>query len=141
MSHPKPGSVPANKDSGTLYEAAFNYQAQRRGCGEVFLSQSDNSAIDAVISSPMGQLYRVQIKGSRQEKAISIAPFRGRGKTRRYLDPKKYEVLAVYAAIYEMWYLIPSERVGKAVRLKIWPMFKNSKGQYEVYRENWKIFK
>ncbi len=141
MSQAKPGKVPDNKDCGTLYEAAFNYQAQRRCCGEVFLSQSDNSGIDAVISSPMGQLYRVQIKGSRQEKAISIAPFRGRGKTKRSLDPKKYEVLAVYAATYDTWYLIPSERVGKAVRLKIWPMFKNSKGMYEVYKENWKIFK
>ena len=129
-----------NKQLGTIFEAAFAYHALCNGC-EVFLSQGEFSVVDAVVISPMDQLFRVQIRGTAKQKGVSISPPTGRGANTKPLDQTKYEVLAVYAHAYRIWYLIPSAMVAPAKTLKIYPMFPESRGQYEIYRDNWKIFK
>lgn len=127
-----------NKKRGALYEAAFNYYAQRTGA-EVFLSQGDHSVVDAVVISEMGKLYRVQIKGTTQTKVVGVKITKG--KQGKILHENEYDVLAVYAQAYDAWYLIPSNMVNTRKTLKVFPMFPDSTGQYEVYREHWKIFK
>jgi len=127
-----------NKQRGALYEAAFGYYATRAGC-EVFTSNADHSVVDAIVISEMGQVYRVQIKGTEGEKVVTVKTTKGaKGKV---LSESEYDVLAVYAAAYDLWYLIPSHMVNKRRTLKIYPMFPNSKGQYEIYRGNWNVFK
>ena len=137
VKHGKRGSR-GNKRRGALYEAAFNYYAQKTG-SEVFTSNADYSVIDAIVVSDMRRIYRVQIKGTEQTKVVTVKTTRGANLEK--LNKDEYDVLAVFAAAYNIWYLIPSHMVNARQRLKIYPMFPDSQGQYEMYRDNWKIFK
>jgi hypothetical protein len=136
------------KRLGYIYEQEFFTRALRQGL-EVFTPLGDHLPVDCMIVNSAGKKFNVQIKGSGK------ASFSGRKNgCNRYkfstttgrsvkqpLDCTKVDVVAIYCADIDTWYLLPCMAIDGALTVAVYPHNPNSKAKHEKYRENWEIFK
>jgi hypothetical protein len=134
-----------HRSVGTLYEYIFIAEALRRKL-QPHVPVGDYLPHDVVVYDSDGACKRVQIKGtacSHIERGHKRSPrFRITvkvGADAKLLTPEMADVVACYVAPWDYWYLIPiDELVGRAIWL--YPHQKDSRGQYEKYRNKWDIF-
>jgi hypothetical protein len=134
-----------SKRFGTLYEQVFIVEALRRDL-QPHMPVGDYLAHDVVVYTNEGVCSRVQIKGTacassgmKRQARYQISNKSGAAKRQMRFDCSRVDVVAVYVAPFEAWYLIPCEEVvSKTVRL--YPHIEDSNGQYEKYRDNWEVF-
>ena len=136
------------KRLGYIYEQEFFTRALRQGL-EVFTPLGDHLPVDCMIVNSAGKKFNVQIKGSGK-----ASPSERKNGCQRYkfstttgrsvkqpLDCTKVDVVAIYCADIDTWYLIPCMALDGALTVAVYPHNPNSKAKHEKYRENWEIFK
>lgn len=134
-----------NKRLGTSYECLFLYEALQRGL-HPHQCVGDYLGHDIAIMNDAGKFFRVNVKGTSQSRCSN-------GGARRFtikvlagspptpLDCTKVDVVAVYIAPKQLWYLVPCLPVSNLSTLKFYPDTPNgSKAVTETYRENWDCF-
>tara|TARA_R100000005_G_scaffold89885_1_gene60821 strand:- start:619 stop:1056 length:438 start_codon:yes stop_codon:yes gene_type:complete len=141
----------STKEAGTLYEQLFIVESLRRGL-QPHTPVGDFLPHDLVVYGSNGICYRVQIKGTSTEARHSKRPNqRGRyritaaygSKSKTLIDCNQTDILACYVAPWDLWYIIPCEKVRSVC---VWlypdPQIKKRKrtGTYEQYKNNWDIF-
>ena len=136
------------KRKGYIYEQTFFTKALNNGL-EVFLPLGDHLPVDCIVVNSAGKKFNVQIKGSSQaspvEKDNGCTRYKfsvTTGRTvKQPLDCTKVDVVAIYCAEIDTWYLIPCMALDGALTIAVYPHNPNSKAKHEKYRENWEIFK
>ena len=136
------------KRLGYIYEQAFFTESLRHGL-EVFVPLGDHLPVDCIIVNSAGKKFNVQVKGSSQarsaEKNNGSSRYKFSATTGRTvkqpLDCTKVDVVAIYCADIDTWYLLPCMAIDGALTVAVYPHNPNSKAKHEKYRENWEIFK
>ena len=136
------------KRLGYIYEQEFFTRALRQGL-EVFTPLGDHLPVDCMIVNSAGKKFNVQIKGSGKASSserkngcnrYKFSTTTGRS-VKQPLDCTKVDVVAIYCADIDTWYLIPCMALDGALTVAVYPHNPNSKAKHEKYRENWEIFK
>tara|TARA_R100000951_G_C2566196_1_gene157249 strand:- start:138 stop:560 length:423 start_codon:yes stop_codon:yes gene_type:complete len=136
------------KRLGYIYEQEFFTRALRQGL-EVFTPLGDHLPVDCMIVNSAGKKFNVQIKGSGKASSserkngcnrYKFSTTTGRS-VKQPLDCTKVDVVAIYCADIDTWYLIPCMAIDGALTVAVYPHNPNSKAKHEKYRENWEIFK
>lgn len=133
-----------SKTKGTAWEFKFFSQVLERGY-DLFLPAGEDTPVDCHVCNSAGTIYRVQIKGtggmSKEGTQASRYKISAATTTRKEpIDCTKVDVLVVYVAPENAWYLIPCVKLGQSVSAWFYPHIEGSKGQYEKFREDWDIF-
>jgi len=131
-----------HKKMGTIYEVQFRMDALKQGF-DVFNPEGDYSLVDAIVLNQVGKSFRVQVKGTSKRSDVDL------GRTTKYkcimhaakedATAKEVDVLACYIAPKNTWYLLPMTRAIGRQSFVFFPS-KDSKSQWEPYRNNWDIF-
>ena len=109
-----PTSTSMAKRLGYIYEQAFFTESLRHGL-EVFVPLGDHLPVDCIIVNSAGKKFNVQIKGSSKASPVEknngctrykFSVTTGRA-TKQPLDCTKVDVVAIYCADIDTWYLIP----------------------------------
>jgi len=133
-----------NKKSGTYYEQLFICECLNKGM-DVSVPIGDYNQYDVIIDTSK-TLFRVQVKGTASKRrdrrsGYSITTGMGRhtSKKTRYQDDA-YDILAalVISDGYQYWYIIPKDKVGTNLTLKLFPS-PDSKAKWEKYRHGWDL--
>lgn len=130
------------KIQGQKAEAKFQFDALVR---DLIVSKpyGDNSTYD-FITDFKGTLKRVQVKSvSVKDKGTNryrISATNSRHKSDCKYTKADIDIVACYIFDLDMWYLVPIEEISGAY-INAYPDLKNSKGKYEIYKENWNILK
>lgn len=120
------------KAKGELAESIFVVKAKALGL-EVSEPLSDNLAFDFHVQSRLGG-FRVQVKSAwKLSKHDYVVRFNPNAPTRT----SGYDVLAVYIAPLDVWYVIPASVIPNRW-LSLYPHVTDSRGKYEKYREGWR---
>ena len=136
------------KRLGYIYEQTFFAEALKHGL-EVFCPLGDYLPVDCIVVNSAGKKFNVQIKGSSKaspaEKNNGCTRYKfsvttGRS-VKQPLDCTKVDVVAIYCADIDTWYLIPCMALDGVLTAAVYPNNPNSKAKHEKYRENWEIFK
>jgi len=136
------------KRKGYIYEQIFFTEALKNGL-EVFCPLGDHLPVDCIVVNSAGRKFNVQIKGSEKssvsERKNGCARYKfstTTGRVVKYpLDCTKVDVVAIFCADIDAWYLIPCLAIDGALTVAVYPHNPNSKGKHEKYREAWEIFK
>ena len=110
-------------------------EAYKRGL-RIFEPQGAAHRFDILIQGAKGY-RRVQIKGTTQKRCVRILCGVG---AKRKLNREAYDILALYSETYDIWYIIPSEKIVSS-SVSIYPMYPQGEGPgyYEKYREQWTL--
>jgi len=120
------------KARGELAESIFAVKAQALGL-TVSKPLGENQAFDFHVQSRLGA-FRVQVKSAWK---LSSRQYMVRFNPRLLNRSSGYDVVVVYIAPLDTWYIIPASAVHKPW-LSLYPHVPNSKGQYEKYLEGWR---
>ena len=132
---------------GTVYELEFRKRAILHGL-EVFPSEGDYSVVDSIVLNPAGKSYRVQIKGTsaQSSEGFKRPPPKDKYKliVKSGVDNKKVkatevDVLSFYIFPRDTWYNIPTIKTSNIYNFSFF-LGKNSKSQWEPFRNNWDVF-
>jgi len=136
------------KRFGYIYEQEFFTKSLRQGL-EVFTPLGDHLPVDCIVVNSAGKKFNVQIKGSGKASSserkngcnrYKFSTTTGRS-VKHPLDCTKVDVVAIYCADIDTWYLIPCMAIDGALTVAVYPHNPDSKAKHEKYRENWEIFK
>ena len=136
------------KRKGYIYEQIFFTEALKNGL-EVFCPLGDHLPVDCIVVNSAGRKFNVQIKGSEKssvsERKNGCARYKfstTTGRVVKYpLDCTKVDVVAIFCADIDAWYLIPCLAIDGALTVAVYPHNPDSKAKHEKYREAWEIFK
>jgi hypothetical protein len=132
-----------SKRKGAAYEAQFTADAMKLGL-DVLAPIGDYLPYDLMVMRKDTPV-RVQVKGTAYKQKSKKDTFRvsaatGSSRTsRNRLDPKQVDVLAMYVVPCETWYHIPVAKIA-AVAIYVRPLAKDSRGQYEIWKEAWSVY-
>jgi len=133
---------------GYIWEQVFFTEALKHGL-EVFTPLGDYLPQDCIVVNSAGKKFNVQIKGSsalkicKKNKGMGryqINCTHGSGNTTP-VDCTKVDVVSVYCADIDLWYLIPCMALDGATVIGLYPHNPDSKAKHEKYRNYWDIFK
>jgi hypothetical protein len=154
---PEIARVGSSKVVGQTVEALFKYHCMRKGLIP-HAPEGDPPCHDTVVfNSQSGRFKSVQVK--------STSSFKNsyRNKAHKLSDPDRrsikgnykikatcyndrialkdtyVDVLVVFVVPHNAWYVIPTKKIVSR-NLNFFPHIKNSTGQYEKYRDNWRAF-
>ena len=136
------------KRFGYIYEQEFFTKSLRQGL-EVFTPLGDHLPVDCIVVNSAGKKFNVQIKGSGKASSserkngcnrYKFSTTTGRS-VKHPLDCTKVDVVAIYCADIDTWYLLPCMAIDGALTVAVYPHNPDSKAKHEKYRENWEIFK
>ncbi len=131
------------KRKGYIYEQTFFTEALQRGL-EVFTPLGDYLPQDCIVVNAAGKKFNVQIKGTEKsnedKNRYKFSVTTGRA-VKQPLDCTKVDVVAIFCADIDTWYLIPCMAIDGALTVAVYPHNPKSKAKHEKYRENWQIFK
>ena len=136
------------KRFGYIYEQEFFTKSLRQGL-EVFTPLGDHLPVDCIVVNSAGKKFNVQIKGSGKASSserkngcnrYKFSTTTGRS-VKQPLDCTKVDVVAIYCADIDTWYLLPCMAIDGALTVAVYPHNPDSKAKHEKYRENWEIFK
>lgn len=126
-----------NKRRGAETELLFLYEAWSRGL-TVSHPYGDVAPYDCIVESA-GKLSRVQVRRlSDPEHGSTVGSGHGRAHARPYTKAE-IDVLAVYAPLTPVWYLIPVEAFEGVIRLRLVPHLPHSRGKFEKWRDAWHL--
>jgi hypothetical protein len=135
-----------NKKVGTAWEYEFFARILDLGY-DLFIPAGDNLPQDCIVGNSAGKLFKVQIKGTtraypdkRNTPRYKICAGSG-AKSKTPIDCTKVDLLAVYIASRDVWYLIPCLELTETVGCWFYPDNEDSKARFEIYRDNWSYFK
>ncbi len=102
------------KRKGYIYEQTFFTEALKNGL-EVFIPLGDHLPVDCILVNSAGKNFNVQIKGSEKsskgERKNGCKRYRFSTTTGRVvkqpLDCTKVDIVAIFCADINTWYLIP----------------------------------
>ena len=131
-----------NKRLGTLYENIFICEALKRNL-QPHVPVGDYLPHDLIVYTEAGNCVKVQVKGTscrhphQPSGRFKIQCMTGANKAK--IKTSYADIMACYVAPWDYWYLIPVDSLlGPSVG--IYPAKKDSKGQYEKYRNDWSVF-
>jgi len=133
---------------GYIWEQVFFTEALKHGL-EVFTPLGDYLPQDCIVVNSAGKKFNVQIKGSSVLKICKKNKGMGRyqvnctsGSTGlNAIDCTKVDVVAVYCADIDLWYLIPCMALDGSTVVGLYPHNPESKAKHEKYKDGWDIFK
>lgn len=120
------------KAKGELAESIFVVKAQALGL-QVSKPLGENQAFDFHVQSRLGT-FRVQVKSAWK---LSQRQYMVRFNPRSLNQASGYDVVVVYVAPLDVWYVIPASAVQKPW-LALYPQVTDSKGKYERFRDGWR---
>ena len=130
-----------NMHKGTAGELLFAFEAYRRGLYPCVPSMGDPPCFDMVVINRIsGRPVVVQVKtavqksNSRKYQAKALCQ-----NDSIHLNKTNVQYLCVYTPGPNVWYMVPVGRI-RATSITVFPLNKNSRGQYERFKENWKAF-
>ena len=123
-----------NKAKGELAESIFVTQALALGL-EVSKPMGENHAFDFHVQSRRLGSFRVQVKSAWM--AVSRGPYIVNLKHRWQNRRSAYDVVAIYLARLDFWYVIPASAIRHQY-LRLYPHTTNRRAKYEIYREGWR---
>ena len=123
-----------NKAKGELVESIFVMKAQSLGL-EVSKPMGENHAFDFHVESRRLGTFRVQVKSAWMHvpRGPYIINLKDRWRNRR----SGYDVVAIYIARLDFWYVIPRSAINH-IYLRLYPHSNNPRAKYEIYREGWR---
>ncbi len=120
------------KAKGELAESIFVVKAEALGL-QVSKLLGESDAFDFHVQSRLGT-FRVQVKSAwKVPRWHYLVGFRPRGLN----QSSGYDVLVVYIAPLDAWYIIPASAVEERWLL-LYPRVPKNKGKYEKYLEGWR---
>ena len=135
-----------HKRKSVSYEYQFFTRALEEDL-DVFIPAGDYLHQDCLVMNGAGRVFKVQIKGT----ASAITENRS---TPRYkiqactgsankvpIDCTKVDIVVAYIAPRNVFYVVPCLELAHTVGPWFYPDSQESKGKYEIYRENWGLFK
>jgi len=131
---------------GYIWEQVFFTEALKHGL-EVFTPLGDYHPQDCIVLNSSGRKFNVQVKGTSQKQFCKKNKGLGRYKVTcttgisTAIDCDKVDVVAVYCADIELWYLIPCLALEGSTVVAMYPHNPNSEAKHEKYRDYWDIFK
>ena len=133
---------------GYIWEQVFFTEALKHGL-EVFTPLGDYLPQDCIVVNSAGKKFNVQIKGSSAIKICKKNKGMGRYQVNctsgsgniTPVDCTKVDVVSVYCADIDLWYLIPCMALDGATVIGLYPHNPDSKAKHEKYKDNWDIFK
>jgi len=132
------------KRKGYIYEQTFFTEALKHSL-EVFTPLGDHLPVDCIIVNSAGKKFNVQIKGTEKSNESDKNRYKISTSTGRVvkhpLDCTKVDIVAIFCADIDTWYLVPCMAIDGALTVAVYPHNPNSKAKHEKYRENWDIFK
>ena len=134
------------KRDGNLYEQIFFAEALKHGL-EVFPPLGDYLPVDCLVMNTAGRVFKVQIKGTahtskenRENPRYIVTTAFGRD-SKASIDCTKVDVVVVYLADINFFYIIPCMAIDGAKRISLYALDSDSKAKHEKYREAWELFK
>ena len=134
-----------NKRRGSFYEYKFFAEAMKKDL-DVFVPAGDHLPVDCLVTNEKGTIFKVQVKGTcskclnnRVTPRYKVTAATG-SKTKVPIDCKKVDILAVYIEPHDIFYIIPCNVLGQRTSPWFYPETENSKGQFELYKEDWTLF-
>jgi len=123
-----------NKFKGELAESIFVTKAVSLGL-EVSKPMGENHAFDFHVESRRLGTFRVQVKSAWMTvpRGPHIVNLKRRWQNRR----SAYDVVAIYLARLDFWYVIPASAIRHQY-LRLYPHTTNPRAKYEIYREGWR---
>ena len=123
-----------NEPKGELVESIFCAKAQALGL-EVSKPMGENHAFDFHVESRRLGTFRVQVKSAWMlvPRGPYIINLKHRWRDRR----SWFDVLVVYIARLDLWYVIPNSAINH-IYLRLYPHSNNRRAKYEAYREGWR---
>ena len=135
-----------NKSVGTAWEYEFFARILDLGY-DLFIPAGDNLPQDCIVGNSAGKLFKVQIKGTtrtcpdkRNTPRYKICAGSG-AKSKVPIDCTKVDLLAVYIAPKNLWYLIPCLELNGSVGCWFYPDKEDSQARLECFKDNWGYFK
>lgn len=136
-----------NKSKGTAWEYKFFSSILDQEL-DLFIPAGDNLPMDCVVGNSAGKLFKVQVKGTTRDckshklqyPRYKIVAGTGTG-SKTPIDCTKVDVLAVYIAPMDLWYIVPCLALDGKVGLWFYPGKTDSTGKHEKFRNNWDFFK
>lgn len=129
----------SSKARGFLAELILGVEAQKRGL-VVLTPGGDNEIFDLVILNGCGRFIKVQVKSCLQKEPgrdrHNFTCKKGGKKQQRTYNKQDIDILALYAFDTEVWHFVPVEVIGTDSQVKI-----DNGGKYDIFRDNWDIFK
>jgi len=131
-----------SKRDGHAYEAQFIADALQRGL-DIAQPEGDYLPYDLLCTSNGKRFKRVQVKGTayivkgKPNPTFKVLAARG-FKTKTIISVDEVDVLAVWVAPAATWYHIPTENL-KARSIYLAPT-RDSKNQYEVWKNAWNVY-
>lgn len=131
----------SNKKDGTNYEYQFIAKALKNNL-EVFTPVGDHLPQDCIVMNGAGILFKVQVKGTGSFTKYKYKVIAASGNNSKVpLDCHKVDILAAYIEPYDVFYLVPCLALDGTKAPGFYPQNESSTGKYEVYKEDWSIFK
>lgn len=136
------GDPAKNKRLGTLYENIFVCEALKRNL-QPHVPVGDYLPHDLIVYTEAGNCVKVQVKGTscrhphQPGGRFKIQCMTGANKAK--IETSYADIMACYVAPWDYWYLIPVDKL-RGSNVWIYPANKDSKGQYEKYRNDWSVF-
>ncbi len=134
-----------NSEKGTAGELRFCFEAYNRGLSPC-VPWGDPSCFDIVIiNKRTGKPAIVQVRtGSKLGHGAYTNSIRWQVKgtcqgDRVHLRDTNVDFLVIYCAEYNAWYIMPVSKIA-ARTIHVYPHKKNSRGQYEKFRDRWRYF-
>lgn len=136
------------KRKGYIYEQTFFTKALKNGL-EVFIPLGDHLPVDCIVVNSAGKNFNVQIKGTEKSsisdrkngcKRYKFSTTTGRV-VKHPLDCTKVDIVAIFCADIDTWYLIPCMALDGALTVAVYPHNLDSKAKHEKFREKWDLFK
>ena len=132
------GESEKNYELGATAELTFALEASARGHNVAF-SLVGAPAHDIVVTNSKGKSLKVQVKSSIQKKRKLSVPIQkeiNTGAKVSYHSPADCDVIAVYFAEYDSWFIFPRAKCPSSVTLT-----EGNNKRLEKYREAWHYFK
>lgn len=134
-----------NKKKGSFFEYKFFSEAMKRGY-EIFVPAGDHLPQDCHLVNTHDEVFRIQVKGtySAYRKCKSpryriTAKVGNKKKECRMISCDKVDYLAAYVENHDVFYIVPCEKI-LTTSVWLYPDSKDSKGQFEIFKEAWSVF-
>ena len=133
---------------GYIWEQVSFTEALKHGL-EVFTPLGDYLPQDCIVVNSAGKKFNVQIKGTSVLKICKKNKGMGRYQVNCTsgssglvsIDCTKVDVVAVYCADIDLWYLIPCMALDGSTVVGLYPHNPDSQAKHEKYKDYWDIFK
>jgi hypothetical protein len=134
-----------NSERGTAGELRFCFEAYNRGLCPC-VPWGDPACFDIVIiNKKTGKPIITQVRtGSKLDHGLSEESIRYQAKAtcmgdRVHLRDTNVQYLVIYIAELDAWYMVPVKDISATI-VHVYPHKRNSRGQYEKFRDRWKYF-